>query len=120
MSLQEFVEAYFEQQMQVEQRIEELTKLVEEDTKKRQEIVGKLEEIQASEQVNEFGIMLNSILTATIIEGRGLKGSASFIVVLGVEEQKAQSERVGAANGDPVWNEVVTFDIVTGREPLYI
>jgi len=38
--------------------------------------------------VNEFGIMLNSILTATIIEGRGLLASKlkTFMVRLAIEK----------------------------------
>ena len=65
--------------------------------------------------------MLNSILTATIVEGRGLRRvSTGYIVILGVEGQKAQSEPVETGGQDPVWNEIITFDIQTGREPLYI
>lgn len=48
-SIQEFVEAYFSQTVQVEDRIEELGKLITEDSKKREEIIKKLQEIQASE-----------------------------------------------------------------------
>ena len=44
-SLQEFVESYFAQQIQVEERIEELDKLITEVNKKRRDIVNKLEEI---------------------------------------------------------------------------
>ena len=96
---------------------------MEEDSKKRYEIVTRLEEIQASEQVNEYGIMINSILTARIIEGRGLRNTSTntIVVVLGVEGQKAQTEPVTVTkNQDPVWKEVITFDITTGREPLFV
>lgn len=41
----EFVESYFIQQTEVEERIEELKKMIEEDMKKRNEIVIKLREI---------------------------------------------------------------------------
>lgn len=95
-SLQEFVESYFIQQVQVEERISELIRLIEEDSKKRQELVTRLEEIQAGEQVNEYGIMLNSILTARIIEGRGIKApnGTSIIVNMMIEGQSAQTEPV--------------------------
>jgi C2 domain len=108
--------------VQVEDRIAELDKLIKEDLGKRGEILARLEEIHAAEQVNEYGIMLNSILTARIIEGRGIKNSQSeIVVVLGIEGQRAQSEPVTVRSGaDPVWKEVITFDIVTGREPLFI
>lgn len=122
-SLQEFVESFFIQQVQVEERISELTRLIEEDSKKRQELVTRLEEIQAGEQVNEYGIMLNSVLTARIIEGRGLRAAngANITVSMMIEGQSAQTEPVQILNGvEPVWKEVITFDIATGRENLQI
>lgn len=74
-SLEEFVTQYFQQQLQVQLRIEELAKMIVDDNKKRAEIVSKLEEISAVEQINEYGIMNNSVLTATIVEARGIKRS---------------------------------------------
>jgi CHASE3 domain sensor protein len=47
--LVEFVESYFAQQREVEERIDELKKMIDEDMKKRAEIVEKLKEIQQSE-----------------------------------------------------------------------
>ena len=46
-SLDEFVDEYFQQQVQVEQRIEELERMTAEDTKKRGDIFAKLEEISS-------------------------------------------------------------------------
>lgn len=86
-------------------------------------MVSRLEEIQTTEQVNEYGIMLNSILTARIIEGRGIKASnnSSIVVTMIIEGQSAQTEPVLIQNGvDPVWKEVISFDIATGRENLFI
>ena len=40
--MEEFVESYFMQQREVEERIEELKKMIEEDMKKRNEIIIKL------------------------------------------------------------------------------
>lgn len=121
-SIAEFVGAYFRQQVQVEDRIAELEKLIKEDLKKRGEIVARLEEIHASEQVNEYGIMLNSVLTVGVIEGRGLRHSQPEIVlVMGIEGQRADTEPVMVRPGaDPVWKEIITFEITTGREPLYL
>ena len=31
-----------------------------------------------------------------------------------------ESEVVGVDGADPVWNEIVTFDITTGREPVIV
>jgi C2 domain len=67
--------------------------------------------------------MLNSILTARIIEGRGIRASnnSSIVINLQIEGQTANSEPVLVQNGvDPVWKEVISFDIATGRENLFI
>jgi CHASE3 domain sensor protein len=47
--LEEFVSQYFQQQLQVQLRIEELEKMTVDDNKKRSEIVSKLEEVSAVE-----------------------------------------------------------------------
>jgi CHASE3 domain sensor protein len=47
--LEEFVNQYFQQLLQVQLRIEELEKMTVVDNKKRSEIVSKLEEISAVE-----------------------------------------------------------------------
>jgi hypothetical protein len=47
--------------------------MIEEDNKKRQEIIMRLQEIQQTEQLNSYGIMIGSVLTVTVIEARELK-----------------------------------------------
>ena len=47
--MEEFVNQYFQQLLQVQLRIEELEKMTVVDNKKRSEIVSKLEEISAVE-----------------------------------------------------------------------
>ena len=96
-SLVEFVEAYFEQQREVEERVDELKKIIAEDTKKRQEILQKLQEIQQTEQMNAYGIMVGSVLTCTVIEARELRstrltGSANPYVILSIEGQRSQTD----------------------------
>jgi hypothetical protein len=53
-SLVEFVESYFEQQREFEERLEDLNKMIEEDMKKRNEIFMKFNEIKATEQLNNY------------------------------------------------------------------
>eukprot|EP00347_Sterkiella_histriomuscorum_P014348 403361215 len=123
-SLNEFVESYFLQQREVEERIEELTKIIQEDQKKRVEIQEKLKEISETEQINQYGIMIGSVLTATVIEARELRssritGTPNAYVMLTVEGQRSQTDQAQSST-DPVWNEIITFDITTGREPLVI
>ena len=69
------MESYFEQQREVEERINELKHMIHEDTIKRKEISEKLKEISVSEQMNTYGIMVGSVLTVQIIEARELKAT---------------------------------------------
>ena len=39
-------------------------------------------------------------------------------VVLSIENQKSKTDE--NEGSDPVWNEIITFDITSGREPLLI
>ena len=47
--------------------------MISEDTEKKREIIVKLNEFSASEQMNRHGIMVGSVLTVSIIEARDLK-----------------------------------------------
>ena len=74
-------------------RIEELEKLIEDDSKKRVDIAGRLEDISAVEHINQYGIMNNSALTVTIIEARGLSPSSSgYKAFLATENQRIYSD----------------------------
>jgi hypothetical protein len=65
--------------------------------------------------------MNNSVLTVNIIEARGLSPSSSgYKAFLSTENQRIYTEVSIPKQGDPVWKEVVTFDIQTGKEPLYV
>lgn len=67
--------------------------------------------------------MLNSILTVKIVEGRNLKtsGNQAIVVVMNIEGQRASTEPLLVQPGkDPVWKEIITFDIMKGRENLLI
>lgn len=92
--------------------------------KKRNEIIIKLKEIQQTEQLNSYGVMIGSVLTATLVEARELKsgritGTVNPYVIISIEGQKSQTDRISPSS-DPVWGEIISFDIVTGREPLVI
>ena len=77
-SLIEFVESYFEQQKQVEERIIELNEMIEEDTEKLAEILKNLKIVSEAEVINKHGIMVGSVLTATIMEARDLKQTGAI------------------------------------------
>jgi len=68
--------------------------------------------------------MVGSVLTATIIEARDLRaprlaGSPNPYVVMQAEGQRQASEKINGES-NPVWNEIITFDIMTGKEPLLV
>ncbi len=66
--------------------------------------------------------MEGSVLTVTVIEARELhgtsiRGGSNAYVLLSIEGQKSQTEVVSGSN-DPVWNDIITFDIIQGKEML--
>lgn len=65
--------------------------------------------------------MNNSVLTVSIVEARGLISSnTGYKAFLSTENQRIYTEVSTPKQGDPVWKEIVTFDIETGKEPLYV
>ena len=68
--------------------------------------------------------MHGSILTVHVVEARDLKpmdmdGTSDPFVVLKIENQQIETNYKKSTLA-PVWNESFTFDIVQGREPLFI
>lgn len=84
------------QQREVEERIEELNKIIVEDEGKRVELQAKYREIDESEQTNQHNIMIGSVLTANVIEARELRasklGQPNPYVVLTIEGQRSQTD----------------------------
>ena len=67
--------------------------------------------------------MKNSTLSVHIIDARELRPGggrlANAQVRLSVENQSSNTQRIQSSN-DPVWNEVIAFDIVTGTDDLLL
>jgi len=82
--------------MEVEERISELTGMVNDDIKKKKEITIKLKEIEKSETMNQYGIMDESVCTINVIEARDLAGGSmgtpNPYVLISIEGQKNQTE----------------------------
>lgn len=67
--------------------------------------------------------MEGSILSVTVIEARNLKsarmtGGGNPYVVLSLDDQQTQSTDPIIGNLSPVWNDIMSFDIMTGKETL--
>jgi hypothetical protein len=77
----------------VEERVKDLTVMIEDDTKKVNDVLSKLREIQDTEKMNSFGIMHGSVLSVTVMEARDLKTSKGLgglcnpYVVLSIGEE---------------------------------
>lgn len=92
--------------------------------KNRENLVVKFKEQRQKERLNNFGLDEDAGLSVRIIEARELKalsltGAADPYVILKLGGQTQKSNFV---RGDlnPVWNEVFTFDIQTGKEVLEV
>jgi hypothetical protein len=56
-----------------------------------------------------------------LIEARGLpKSDSGYQVVMQTENQRSNSEVAKSNAGEPMWSEILTFDIQTGRDPIFI
>ncbi len=66
--------------------------------------------------------MTNSMLTALVMEARDLPPGRSpgYMVYMETEGQRERTKVVESPNGEPIWRDFLTFDIKTGREPIYI
>ncbi len=105
-------------------KIAEHRKNLECFAKQTEEVVQKLAEAKATENVNCHGIMEDSWLTVWVVELKGffpqdLRMTASPFVVAKLGEQR---QHTACANTmlDPVWNEDLTFTVYTGEERLVV
>lgn len=68
--------------------------------------------------------MESSVLSVTVIEARELKStrklssSANPYVLISLGDEQKQSTESVIGSLDPVWNEIMSFDITTGKEVL--
>lgn len=77
-------------------RLTEVCKKIADHNRQREEMVQKLRQVQASEQLNEYGIMHGSILTVHVVEARDLKpmdmdGTSDPYVILQIEDQRIET-----------------------------
>ena len=140
--LDEFVDFYYLEQRQLIEQIEE-TKLRISDSKTRaDQIQIKIADLQPQEKYtnnphpylsqgfvqppegyNTWHIMKGSVLQVNVIDARNLvskKSGRKYVtsqVKLSIEGQSQRTQEVYNTN-DPVWNEVIAFDIFKGNEPL--
>jgi len=83
----------------------------------------KLTEQKQKERVNAYGLDLDAILTVRVVEARDLmpmdlNGKSDPYVVLKLGSMQTQRTNYVNSELNPVWNEVFTFDVDTGKELL--
>jgi len=122
--MEEFVFSYFEKQRQVKERIQQLEEDVKTHQEAREKLVGKLKETRQRERLNNYGLDEDAILSVRVVEARDLKpmditGKSDPYCVLRFTNQTQKSNYI-KQELNPVWNEVFTFDVETGKETMEI
>lgn len=128
-SLEEFVEQYHASKRYIIEVLEGLELGIRDMQNRANQIAEKLEEMKRTERTTnqphpvhrDINIMVGSILSVHVIDARDLvSGSGSLAnaqVRLKIEKQSSKTQVVQSTN-DPVWNEVIAFDINQGNDSL--
>lgn len=122
--LDEFIFSYFEKQRQVKERIVQLDEDIKQHYESREKLIQKLKEQRQRERLNAYGLDEDAILSVRIIEARDLtpmditgKADPYCLLKFGGQQQKSNYIKQEL---NPVWNEVFTFDVETGKEFMLI
>jgi hypothetical protein len=121
-SKSEFCDTYIELNIFFHDRVYEFDFKSNEINKAIGEYQNQLNEAQDTERTNRYGIMDDSTLTATVIEGINLKamdfnGVSDPYCVLQVENQMEQTN-CQKKTLNPTWDQTFTFRIERGNEIL--
>mgnify|MGYP003878867139 FL=1 len=108
-TLEEFMRVFMATEDILRQKIDRAEIYLQDFQKQKQEAIQKLEELKKSEQLNQHGIMVGSVLTATVMEVQDLPLNSiqEVYVKLICEENHYQTEIVRYA-GKAALNEVFT------------
>ena len=118
----DLIETNSEKEANVKERIMQLEEDIKVHLKSREQLITKLKEQRIKERLNASGIDEDAILSVRIVEARELKpigGKADPYCVLrfGGQQQKTNYQKQDL---NPVWNEVFTFEVETGKEILEV
>lgn len=121
-SISEFLWSYIEAEDILQARIKDIKKTLHDNYKKMDEYQKKLVAARATETLNRYGVMKNSVLTVNLVEAKDLipmdsNGLSDPYVILSCESQKFTSNCIPETL-NPVWNEEFFFNIESGNETL--
>ena len=111
------------------ERIDELEEMIVTHTKNREQLLVKLKQQKAGERLNRHGVDEDASISVRVVEARDLtpmdfSGKADPYCVLNFGErgQPKQQQKTNFVKQElnPVWNEVFSFDVVTGKEVLEV
>lgn len=108
----------------MKERILQLDEDIKQHYESREKLIGKLKDQRMKERLNNYGLDEDAILSVRIIEARDLTpmditGKADPYCVLKFGGQQQKSNYI-KQELNPVWNEVFTFDVETGKEVMEI
>ncbi len=114
-SKDEFCKGYIDVENFFKETVEACKEKALELNKIKTEYEQQLQEAMRTEVVNKYGIMENSVLTASVIEARDLKpmdfeGISDPYVMLECSGQTCQT-KYHKSTLNPIWEESFTFDI---------
>ena len=131
-NLSQFIEQYYFLLRQIHEDFEELTLRIKDSEKRVEMMQTRLSELVGKEKKTKYvhparpgrHIMQGSMLNLLVIDARDLvpqqRGRyASSQVRVEIENQVQKTQEIAQTN-DPVWNEMLTFDIRTGQDKLKI
>ena len=104
----EFIKTFLEAEEILLFKIENSKKYIEDYKLQRKNAVNRLDEIKRTEVLNSYGIMEDSVITITIIEGHNL-GYGEIIPYCSLKCGREHYQTNTSNSGNPTWNE--TFSL---------
>jgi len=85
----------------------------------------KLKEHRSREKLNAFGLDQDAVVSVRVVEARDLmpmdlNGKSDPYVVLKFGARQQQKTNYINSDLNPVWNEVFTFDVESGKEDIEV
>jgi len=120
-TVEEFVKVFMEAEDILKQKIEKAEIYLQDFQKQKQEALQKLEELKRVEQLNQYGVMVGSVLTVTVVEVQDLPlhSVQEVYVKVACEDNVFQTE-VLRYTGRATFDEAFTAEVRTGMEEIQV